>query len=119
MANPTYVVLQAPATITSNTNGSSVNVVSAKIATRRKAKMVVSVGNVSGTSPTLVVKLQGSSDGSTWADIPGATTSTISASGAYIVSVDVNKPYIRSVLTVGGTSPSFAVAVGLVADKLS
>jgi hypothetical protein len=112
------VVLQAPASLSANTNGSSVTVHTQKIATRRKATMYVLVGSVSGTSPTMTVKLQGSNDGSTWADIADSTTETISAAGTYTKEVDITRPYVRSVCTLGGTSPVFVASAFLVSDKL-
>lgn len=43
---------------------------------------------VGGTSPTLALKLQGSVDGGTsWYDIPGATTAALTATGLYGITV--------------------------------
>ena len=75
-----------------------------------------------GTTPTLDVKLQGSSDGSTgWADIASAAFAQVTnaASSRQIVKFNASaaKRYIRAVATVGGTTPSFACAVAFVGKK--
>src|SRR5262245_18919003 len=73
---------------------------------------VQQVGTVSGTSPTLDGKVQESSDNATWSDIPGATFSQVTASNNYqAITFDRTKRYVRYVGTIGGTSPSFALAV--------
>jgi hypothetical protein len=71
------------------------------------------VGAVSGTSPTLAGKIQESADGSTgWSDVSGATFATVTAStNNQAITFERTKRYLRYVGTVGGTSPSFAVAV--------
>lgn len=70
------------------------------------------VGTVSGTSPTLAGKIQESSDGSTWSDISGATFTTVTAStNNQAITFERTKRYLRYVATIGGTSPSFNVAV--------
>ena len=93
-------------------------------------QLVLKVGAVTGTSPTLVAKIQGSSDGgTTWYDIPGATTATLIATGNYGITiypgikevagvatdgttaqVDAVIPRnFRGVFTIGGTTPSFTL----------
>ena len=81
------------------------------------------IGTVSGTTPTCVFKLQGSNDnGTTWYDIPGAVTPSITASGNYVLAVypgvtsaanaAVSYPLPRTwrvAWTIGGTTPSFAI----------
>jgi hypothetical protein len=87
------------------------------------ATIVINMGTVSGTSPTLIAKIQGSADGgTTWFDVPGAVTPTISASGQYLLHVypgvtpvanaAVSFPLPRTwrlVYTIGGTTPSFTL----------
>ena len=84
-----------------------------------------------GTSPTITIKLQESVDaGTTWVDIPGATTATITAAGTFGIKVypgitvaagttstgsvatvsNVPARSWRSVWTMGGTTPSVTVA---------
>src|SRR5947209_7146802 len=70
------------------------------------------VGTVGGTSPTLDGKIQESNDNSTWTDIPGATFTQVTASTSnQAITFDRTKRYVRYLGTIGGTSPSFAMAV--------
>ena len=87
------------------------------------AVIVFNVGAVSGTTPTMVLKLQGSSDGgTTFYDLPNAATVSITATGVYVLSVypgvtvaanaAVSHPMPRTwrvVWTIGGTTPSFTI----------
>lgn len=87
------------------------------------------IGAVSGTTPTCVFKLQGSNDnGTTWYDLPGAVTPSITASGNYVLAVypgatvaanaAVSHPLPRTwrvVWTLGGTTPSFTITAVQVA----
>jgi hypothetical protein len=76
------------------------------------------VGTVSGTSPTLDGKIQESSDNSTWTDITGATFTQVTAStNNQAITFDRTKRYLRYVGTIGGTSPSFALAVVISEQK--
>jgi hypothetical protein len=66
-------------------------------------------GAVSGTSPTLDVRLQDSADGTTWADL-GVAFAQVTGTGAEQsreFRVREGRPWVRAVATVGGTSPSF------------
>lgn len=104
----------APQTITTTTNGPNGDLINADGA----CFAIQQVGTVSGTSPTLAGKIQESSDGSTWSDISGATFTTVTASGNYqCINFERTKRYVRYVGTVGGTSPSFAVAVVISEQK--
>lgn len=64
----------------------------------------------SGTTPTLDVKVQHSSDDSVWVDLItfGQATGTTSERGS--ATGTVNR-YVRAIWTVGGTDPSFEFAV--------
>jgi len=100
-----------PQAITANTNGSSVDTQG-----YNSAAVILEVGAVSGTSPTLDVKIQESADASTWTDVSGATfTQVTAANNSQIMRIEglgtSRKRYIRAVATVGGTSPSFTSAV--------
>ena len=90
----------------------------------RGAIFVFNVGAVTGTTPTCVFKIQGSADGgTTWFDIPGAATASITASGVVAAlavypgvtpaaNAAVSYPLprtFRAVWTIGGTSPSFTI----------
>jgi len=74
-----------------------------------------------GTDPTLDVKLQESSDNSTFTDISGATfTQVTNAASSQKISINTNdvKRYLRAVGTIGGTSsPAFTYAVELIYGK--
>lgn len=85
--------------------------------------VVYNIGAVSGTAPTLVLKLQHSPDGgTTWYDIAGANTVSITAPGVAAMMVHPNIPAVanggvqyplartwRVVWTIGGTTPSFTI----------
>lgn len=74
----------------------------------------VHVSAVSGTSPTLAVKLQDSADGVTFADVTGAATAAnLTAAGNATFFGRSAKPYVRLVATVGGTTPNFTASVVL------
>ena len=93
-------------------------------------QIVVNMGAVSGTTPTAVLKVQGSTDaGTTWYDIPGATTASLTATGQYGITIYpgvattagvattgttattsmVIPRTWRMVWTIGGTTPSFTI----------
>jgi hypothetical protein len=93
-------------------------------------QIVVNMGAVTGTSPTCVIKVQGSTDaGTTWYDVPGATTASLTATGQYGImiypgvattagvattgttatcSMVIPRTW-RVVWTIGGTTPSFTI----------
>jgi hypothetical protein len=93
--------------------------------------IVVNMGAVTGTTPTCVLKVQGSLDGgTTWYDIPGATTASLTATGVFGITLYPGVPTVagttttiagtatcgqpiprtwRMVWTIGGTTPSFTI----------
>jgi hypothetical protein len=92
--------------------------------------IVIVLGTVSGTTPTCVFKLQASVDaGTTFVDIPGAATASLTATGNFGIDVfpgvavtagttttgtkavasQVLPRTWRVVWTIGGTTPSFAI----------
>lgn len=76
-----------------------------------KIACYLNVTVVSGTSPTLDVKLQDSSDGVNWVDIPSGAFTQATATGVKrLVVSDVGR-YVRAVATIGGTTPSFTFDV--------
>jgi hypothetical protein len=104
----------APQTITASINGSSADMINGD----GSCFAVQQVGTVSGTSPTLAGKIQESSDGSTWTDVANATFAQVTASSNYqAISFERTKRYLRYVGTVGGTSPSYAIAVVISEQK--
>lgn len=81
------------------------------------AQVILDVGAVSGTSPTLDTKFQESADGSGgWTDISGATIAQITAADQH-KTLGINlrsvKRYIRAVATITGTSPTFQISVSI------
>jgi hypothetical protein len=99
-------------------------------ATAIGVQVVFNVGTVTGTLPTMICKLQGSADsGTTWFDIPSATTPTLIATGVYGIMLHYGVSPVagvatsgttaqvssclprtwRVVYTIGGTTPSFTI----------
>ena len=92
-------------TLTSSTNSSGFNVGEGA---ELRIELAVS-GTVSGTSPTLDVKLQDSADGTTYADT-GVAFKQVTATGSrqqQEFRTKAGRPYVRLAATVGGTTPSF------------
>lgn len=82
------------------------------------------VGAVSGTSPTLDVKLQESdTSGGTYTDISGATfTQVTAANSSQVIRLDglntgSRKRFIRAAATIAGTTPSFTLAANLLLGR--
>lgn len=76
--------------------------------TAKGAHIAFNIGAVTGTTPTLVAKIQGSADGGTlWYDIPGATTATLTATGLYALQVYPGITPVAAVAT-GNTQGSIA-----------
>jgi hypothetical protein len=105
----TLGVSLAPISKTSTANGASVDLLSCEADTL----LEVNLGAVTGTAPTLVVKLQDSPDDSTFTDMSGATTATLAAANAgtvvQVTAWNRSARYVRAVFTIGGTSPDFLV----------
>jgi hypothetical protein len=103
-----------PRTVTASVNGSSGDL----LAGDGCCFAIQQVGAVSGTSPTLAGKIQESADGTTWSDVAGATFTTVTtADNVQAITFDRTLRYVRYVGTVGGTSPSFIVAVVISEQK--
>lgn len=77
------------------------------------------VGAVSGTTPTLDVKMQESdTSGGTYADISGATIAQVTAADKYkVINFRRTKRFCRAVATIAGTTPSYALAVAILGQK--
>lgn len=75
----------------------------------------VHITAITGTTPTLVVKLQESSDNSSWSDVTGATTATLNAVGSVVIFGAPQKGYVRAVATIGGTTPAVTATVAALA----
>jgi hypothetical protein len=72
------------------------------------------VSAVSGTSPSLVAKLQHSSDNTNWTDVSGGAFPAVNTvNGEFIEFTGTLNRYLRVVTTVTGTSPSFTYNVSV------
>lgn len=82
-------------------NGATVG--SIPIPTAGKGLLQVNVTTFTGGT-NVVVKVQHSVDGTAWSDVSGATTSTLTATGAVVVAFNgFVGPFVRAVATVTGT----------------
>lgn len=77
----------------------------------REAVVLLSIGAASGTTPTLDVKIQESSDNSTFTDLPNGAFAQKTGAGFAELNIKGFKRYIRAVHDVAGTTPSFTAAV--------
>jgi hypothetical protein len=77
--------------------------------------LMVQITAITGTSPTLVVKLQESSDNATWSDVVGATTASLTAVGSAVAFGAPAKGYVRAVATIGGTTPAVTATIAALA----
>lgn len=102
-----------PGRYTTSQNGSAVDTFG-----YNSAMLALEVGTVSGTTPTLDVKVQDSADGSIgWADVSGLTLTQVTASNnSQALAIEglnssangvARKRYLRVVGTIAGTTPSF------------
>ena len=100
-----------PVAVTASTNHSSVDTKG-----YNSAMVVLEVGAVSGTTPINTVKIQESTDNSTFTDVSGATFTAVTASNnSQVLRVEglgtSRARYLRAVSTVSGTTPSFTMSV--------
>jgi hypothetical protein len=63
----------------------------------------IHISAVTGSTQTLITKLQSSPDGTTWTDIPGSTSATLTAIGNTMVNAIADDDYVQVSATVGGT----------------
>src|SRR5260221_635074 len=76
--------------------------------------MFVNISSVSGTLPTLIIKLQQTPNGTDWYDVPGIVTAslgTVSLTSLFPSNQQFIVENIRIVWTIGGVSPSFTFKV--------
>jgi hypothetical protein len=105
----------SPAARVATANGSGLDLMATSGVGQHEYRCRVNVGTVTGTTPTMVVKIQESTDNSTFTDISGATTASLTAAGVTDFYFRTSNRYIRAVITLGGTSPSFTCAIDLLA----
>lgn len=108
-----HLSYKAMAAVTATANGTSIDNTSS---TAYGGSAALHVTVVSGTNPTLDVKIQHSTDNSTWADLITFTQVTADNQSEYKTTATptttVNR-YTRAIWTVGGTdTPTFTFYVG-------
>lgn len=109
--------LLAPASRTATANGTGVDLQSYTHTQGHEYAANLQVGAVTGTTPTLDVKVQESDDNSSFSDISGATFAQKTAAGEETIYFRSVKRYVRLVATIGGTSPVFPSCATLLATK--
>ena len=75
--------------------------------------VLVHVTAASGTSPTLNVALEQSSDGVTWSAVTGSGIAQLIAAGNAIATASPSAQFVRVTSTVAGTTPSFTYSVSV------
>lgn len=100
--------LIAPAAFTSTTTQASVDFAAAGSS---GGAAVLHITAKSGTSPQVIAKIQHSADDASFSDYITFTTATGKTSEIKTSASSVNR-YVRAVLTISGSSPSFTVAMG-------
>ena len=83
-------------------------------------KIVLDSGAGGGTTPTLDVKIQDSTDNLTFADVSGKVFTQVTDSASIqSLAIDTRavRRYIRVALAITGTSPTFGLAVAAVGQK--
>lgn len=74
----------------------------------------LTASGVTGTTPSMTIKLQDSGDGTNWVDIPSATFTAVTADGSQRLVVNTVGSCVRAVATITGTTPSFTVDLSAV-----
>ena len=108
------IVYKAPGAETSSTNHTAYDHKNVRPGVVLEFEAIVSA--VSGTSPTLGLKVQESADNSTWTDV-ASFGANITAVGVARCTARITKRYSRTASTIGGTSPSFNYEVNLVSGR--
>lgn len=110
--------LITPAAYTTSTQGAAVDLLNSVNAGGRAMKAFVNVGAVTGTTPTLDLKMQESATTTAgdFTDITGATFTQLTTSGTASLVFQAKKRYVRLVATHGGTSPSFLFSASLLTE---
>jgi len=84
-------------------------------------KVILNSGAGGGTTPTLDAKIQDSADNSTFADVLGKVFTQVTGASASIQSLAIDtravRRYIRAVIAIAGTSPTFGLAVAVIGQK--
>lgn len=75
---------------------------------------------VAGTTPSLAGTIEGSNDGTTWADAAQTAMPAITAVGRQIISLKRFRRYRSGATTITGTSPSFTYSdkiIGIASER--
>lgn len=116
LAGNTEITLLSPASRTATGTGTAVDM---RNYTGRAAVIFHSAAAASGTSPTIDAKLRHSNDGTTWADVTGATFTQVTTSASVeAISVDCDqlRRYVEGYVTIGGTAvPTFVCSMCMIA----
>lgn len=100
---PTTLLASAARTTSGNMGNNGLNTTNAE-----SVALELIVSAASGTSPTLVVSIEWSNDGTTWAAAdPADAFAQLTAAGRRFKNVAVKGRFMRLVWTIGGTTPSF------------
>lgn len=84
-------------------------------ATTAGGSAAIHIQAVSGTTPSITVKLQHSTDNSNWSDVTGGSFGAMNTvDGKFIEFSGTINRYLRIVSTISGTSPSFTYNVTVV-----
>jgi len=83
----------------------------------RMMKAFISATGVSGTSPTMDVKIQEADSTASYTDITGAAFTQLTTTGNEEIHFRTNKRYVRAIATLAGTSPVFDVGVMLLVER--
>lgn len=114
LVRATCLTLLAAASRNADANGTGVDV----SALEGHAIAVLEAANVSGTTPTLDVKLQESDTvGGTYTDIAGAAftqVTTVAGIQKLALEIQATKKFVRAVVDVGGTSPVYTCGCYLI-----
>lgn len=104
-----------PEALTAPAAGTALDLSNGEVSTQA----ILDVGTVSGTTPTLNVQIEESDDQATWTAIPNMTFAQVTAASTrQVVRGLRTKRYARANATaVGGTTPSFTLAVEILAQK--
>lgn len=78
--------------------------------------VLLSIGAVAGTTPSMTVQIQDSDDGTTFANVAGSSL-TATAVGFQELWVRRTRRYVRAVVSMTGTGPSFTYALIAVAGE--
>lgn len=113
----TVLDLLPVASVSGSGNGTGVDLVSYE----GQIAVVLDAHNVSGTSPTMDIKIQDSADNSSFADVSPSiafaqVTTTDSVQKLSIAKSSLRR-YIRAVKTAGGTTPVYLISVKGYANK--